>query len=373
LNKSKVSYLVLSDIHLGHSRTKTEYIVNSLHNYFATNNKLFKKLDIIFIAGDTFDKLLFTSSKEYILAIDWLTTLALYCVKNNIKLRMLEGTPGHDWRQVESFYTIISKLDISLDYRYIQDLSIETMDDLGISILYMPDEVNHEAGKTYLEVKSLLEAAGRTQVDIGIFHGQFHHQLPMIKLESSHNEEDYLSIVKYYINIGHIHISSSYGRILAQGSFERLAHGEEGSKGGMVMNIYHTGDMDFIRVINKLAKTYVTYDMTNLDDSDIVKSLQSKLKKLDTGSRVRVIVANMVDTSILKPLTSRYQDIIFTVDKLKNKKENIIIRKNPAIKPFEIKKENLEELMESSLTKANITGSDLDIALKELKDVMRKS
>lgn len=372
MKKSKVSYLVLSDIHLGHPRIITGYIINNLHNYFAKNNSLFKKLDIIFLAGDIYDKLLSSSSKDFILINEWLSCIAMYCKKNNIKLRILEGTPSHDWRQASVFSTTIEKLGVDIDYRYINEITIEYMEDLGIDVLYIPDEINPKADQTLNEVKSLLDVRGINKVDIGIFHGQFHYQLPMVKLSSSHDEESYLNIVRYYINIGHIHTSSAYGRILAQGSFDRLAHNEEEAKGGMVMNIYCSGDMDFIFIPNPNAFPHITYDVSDIDISSIVKFLDKKLNKVKLGTRVRIIFNNSDVIAMLKPLMSKYEDIEFTMVRKKSNETPKISDNKVVIEPFEINKDNILSLMREAVVNTGMSGLAVDIIIKELKEVMKR-
>jgi len=61
--------LVISDIHLGKSMNSTIDIINNLKTYFTTNSKLFNKLSMICITGDTFDRLLPANSSVYHAAI----------------------------------------------------------------------------------------------------------------------------------------------------------------------------------------------------------------------------------------------------------------------------------------------------------------
>jgi len=368
--KSKISYLVLSDVHLGNNRTKTDYIIDNLHTLIEDNHNMLKKLDIWFIAGDLYDKLLASSSTEFILVNKWLSTLAMYCTKYDIKLRILEGTPSHDWRQVSVFSTTIETLGISLDYKYVDQLSIEYLADLDMHILYVPDEWNNTAEDTYVEVVNLLHKYNIPNVDIAIMHGQFAYQLPMVELPSSHIEDDYLKIVKYYINIGHIHTSSAHGRILAQGSFDRLAHNEEEPKGCMLMNIHHTGDMDFLFLKNKNAYPYRKYDLTELNTSEIIKYITKELRKLKLGTRVRLIVANNEVNKLLGPVQDTFKDIIFTIDKKKAVTTTVIKDNRVVIKPFEIRKDNLEELLTIELHKNNLSNNELSVITEELINVL---
>jgi DNA repair exonuclease SbcCD nuclease subunit len=337
---------------------------------FSKNHNTFKKLDIIFLAGDVFDKMLSSSSKEFIMAIEWLSIVAMYCVKHNIKLRILEGTPSHDWHQSSAFSASLDNLGISIDYKYVDTLSVESMDDLGISILYVPDEWNHNADDTLTEVKSLYNKLDIKQTDIAIMHGQFKFQLPMIDLPSSHVEDEYLSLVKYYINIGHIHTSSVYGRILAQGSVDRLAHNEEEAKGCMVMNIYHTGDMDFVFIKNPNAYPFRKFDLSKLDTKEIVAFLNKQLPKLALGTRVKIVVSGSDVNKLLLPVRDKFKDLIFKIEKKKVVSDKVIVKNRVEFVPFAITQDNITDLLIEDISKQCLTKSEVNIINEELSHVV---
>jgi len=371
VNCSGIKYLVLSDIHLGHNRTKTDYIINNLEELFRKNHSKFKKLDIIFLAGDVFDKLLSSCSDELIASTEWLSKLAMYCVSNHIRLRVLEGTPSHDWKQMALFATTLKALCIDIDYKYIDYLNIEYMEDLGINILYVPDEWNRVAGDTLDDVNLLLSKRGIKKVDIAIMHGQFNYQLPMIELESSHNEDAYHELVKYYINIGHIHTPSVYNRILAQGSFDRLAHNEEEDKGCILVNIYHTGDMDFLFIKNPNPQPYKKYDLSTMETSKIVKFLDRELNKLKLGTRVKLVVSNTTINKLLIPIKDKYKDLIITIDKKKKVIDSDKVVNNRVVfTPFEITKDNIKELLLQELSKYDISTIDINLVTSELDEII---
>lgn len=365
----KVKYLVLSDIHLGHKNNKTHEIVANLIQYFKTNLKLFRQLDVIFLAGDVFDRLLSTNSEEYVLTVEWLTSVVMFCKTHNIKLRLLEGTPSHDWKQSRAVTKVIQTLGVDIDFKYIETLSIEKMDDLGISILYVPDEVHHNASDTLTEVGELLVKHNLSQVDIAIMHGQFNYQLPIV-LECSHDENSYLDIVKYYISIGHIHTPSVFKRILAQGSFDRLTHGEEENKGGMVITLDDEPSFEFI--VNKGAKTFKTLDVKNLDNA--LEYIIGKLKGLRKGSFIRILAERSSGMkSILKELQERYNDFTFKVEYNDDGDvavESMVIDNSVNLDTFEIRKDNIAGLISTELEKHKLSNSELDMAMSELNDIL---
>lgn len=364
-------YLVLSDIHLGHNINKTDNIITNLKFFFITYHKQFKNLNMIFLAGDIFDKLLVNSGNDYIQAMNWLTYLVRYCQKHNITLRVLEGTPSHDWKQMSAFSNIINDLNISVDYKYIDTLYIEYITKFNLYVLYIPDEYKNNAKDTYKEVKKLLEKMNLKQVDIAIMHGQFNYQLP-IKLDSSHNEEDYLGIVKYFINIGHIHTHSVRGRIIAQGSFDRLAHGEEENKGGVLIHLSDTNQSWWF-LNNDKAMIFKTYNIEDNNLEAIVKYLDKELKQYPVNSNIRLIIKD--DEFIIKNATSlkmRYHRVNLKIQKSKQVEEikQKIIEEEVMINSFNITKDNIEELMDKEMEKFNLSSEEMKLYKQELHKVI---
>lgn len=368
-----IKYLQLSDIHLGNKLNTTEKIVNALKHYFRTNQKEFSKLDMIVLVGDVYDRLLNNSSSDYILSIEWLTELVIFCKNNNIKLRILEGTPSHDWKQCKVLYTIIDRLNLDVDFKYIETLHIEIMTDLNLSVLYVPDEWKHKASETYNEILELMVANNLSKVDIAFMHGQFHYQLPMIRLESSFSEEDMLNIVNYYISIGHIHTPSVFERILAQGSFDRLAHNEEEDKGGIVVTIDKVnGNHSYRFIKNEKAMLFKTYRYEEEELDFIIQDLEDKISKLPIGSSIR-IMSNNEDylTKSVKVLKEKFINMVIKPEKPKVKDNKYkILEDKLMIESFSITKDNLKTLLSECMEKHNLNDESLNIFNNELSIAM---
>lgn len=368
MKKDIIKYLVLSDIHLGHTGNKTEEIVNNLNTFFNIYYKELKDIDILFISGDVFDRLVSTRSMEYRLIVSWLSNLLLWCKDRNVKLRILYGTPGHDNDQVAGFTDIANKLAPTCDFKYVSNIWIEKMDDLGITVLYIPDEVHPDSEDTWNDVKNLMKEEMVSEVDISIMHGCFNYQLPIKDLKFMHKESNYLDITKYYINIGHIHTSSCYERILAPGSFDRLTHGEEENKGGLLCKIYKDGNMNFKFLINKNSKIFKTLDYTGKNESYVLKDLDKELKKYPPNSFIRLLVDD--DNTLIKSLKSICNKYPVLNIKIKvNNEVNESIKKITKVemKTFEITKDNIKELM---LKEMNISGKELEIFNTELEEAI---
>ena len=292
MKKKEISYLEISDIHLGHHKNKTEEIVANLTEFFSDfkSESSFTKLDYIFIAGDLFDRLLDLASKEFHEIMHFLARLMYFCQRHDISLRVLEGTPSHDWKQSRITSTLNEILEIDIDFKYIDTLHIEYHEKNGIWILYVPDEWTDNTDVTFSQVQQLLKEHGIQQVDIAMMHGLFQYQLQNVVGGNiqKHKESDYLSIVKHFINIGHIHTFSNYQRIIASGSFDRLSHGEEELKGGVLCTIREDGDDEFVFVQNKKAKIFKTISIRHQDLDVCYSQIDKVLSKIPINSHIRI-------------------------------------------------------------------------------------
>ena len=254
---------------------------------------IFTELDIIFIAGDLFDTLMDMSGGEIHEIQIWAGRLMYFCARHDIRLRVLEGTPSHDWKQAKTLNTVAQLTEHPLNFRYIDSLEIETIEDLGnLNILYVPDEWSSSTELTLKQVKELLYSKGLVDVDIAIMHGAFSYQMKHIPgKHQTHNEAEYLSLVRYYISIGHIHSFSVCDRIIAQGSFDRLAHGEEEAKGGVVITLDPSNENSFVFIENKGAKGFKTITLKSKDLDKCYKQIDKIVSNMQVDDYVRIKAA----------------------------------------------------------------------------------
>lgn len=278
----------ISDIHLGNARTNTFHITKNLRAAFPDSPET-ALLDFILIAGDVFDKLLTLPQEEVEEILAWIAEFLEICRKYGIIVRVLEGTPSHDWKQSRLFTDINESMGCPVDLKYVDTLSIEIIEELGgISILYVPDEWNADANVTWLQVNELLKQHGLDKVNIACMHGSFDYQLPIESIKN-HSSERYKSIVSDYIVIGHVHIRTENGIILAQGSFDRLSHGEEAPKGHYRFTISPEGNKHWF-VENKGAKLYLTIDCREKDLESLIKYLDG-IAHYPDGSALRLLLS----------------------------------------------------------------------------------
>lgn len=369
-------YLVLSDVHLGHRKTSAKFILKNLCDLFQdfSPRSRFRNVKIIFVAGDLFDRLLDHTGSDYVEILVFIARLFHFAKDNGIKIRFMEGTPSHDWKQYKLLRPMSSLVKEGLDFRYVDSLEIEYMPDLDINVLYVPDEWRGTSEQTLSEVKSLLKAKGLDKVTIAIMHGMFHYQVQGIPLKDSilasvHSEQEYLSIVDRYINIGHVHVFSFFMRIVCQGSTDRISHGEESPKGIVLMSIHEDRTKDSYTFIeNKGAKIYKSINIDGLELNAAMAKFDKETKDLPLDSHVRVIsrknhpvVAGLRELQLARP------EFNITVKTLEDLEEegNLIQTKtviDTSYSPISINKDNVIKLIcEGIVSKNNLSPEEMGI------------
>lgn len=352
LKHSRLHIAELSDVHLGHNKTSATHIVQNLYRAFP-DNEVTGELDIIWIAGDLFDSLLNLPSESVSEITKWAMNFLKLCKKRDIVLRVLEGTPSHDWQQAQLLVDINEHADIGADLKYIQELSIEYIDRFGINVLYVPDEWRPKNSHTWHEVQALLHKHQLTKVDFCIMHGCFTYQIPpsLLDMFETHDTENYIGITEYLIFIGHIHQHSQYKNILSAGSFDRLTHGEEESKGHIRAVVNKDGTYTAKFIVNEGAKTYLTFDYTGLSLDEVYRRLDDIVPTLRDDSHIR-IQAN-TDDAVFKAgseIKLRYKTIHFRFKSNERKVKVEPIVQKEIIKPINLTSGTIMQLLSESLT-----------------------
>lgn len=285
---NRLNIVSISDIHLGHRRTPTSHIISNLRYYL--NENFLSNVDILNFVGDIFDTELHLSNQFMSDIHFWICDLLKICSIAKTKIRILEGTPDHDRKQSKLFLTLNKAMGDIVDLKYFDDISIEFINDFNINVLYIPDKIRPTAQKIYSDVISLLEINNLIQVDYALIHGQFEHQMGGIITSSTHNANNYLKLVKKYIFVGHIHFMSQLDRILAQGSFDRLCHGEEHAKGFFFVSVIENGFDTITFIENKKALVYKTINLHNKTYDEAYKILYHLKDKYKELSSFRILL-----------------------------------------------------------------------------------
>ncbi len=166
-----------SDSHLGHNKTPTSHVLKVITEMLP-NNDVTEQLDMIVIAGDLFDRDLQLYQDEVYEIKLWMASFLKMVKQRNIIVRVLEGTPRHDWKQSRWLIYLNEMLGIDANIRYFDTVSIEQIPELDINVLYIPDEFKPTTLETQQIVCETLATNKLTQVDFTVMHGAFPHQLP---------------------------------------------------------------------------------------------------------------------------------------------------------------------------------------------------
>lgn len=352
LNTSKLRILVLSDVHLFHDKTPTEHIVNNLMEAVPDNDSM-KNVDMIVISGDLFDRAVSLPNISVWHAHRFVNHLVAVCEKYDILLRVLEGTPSHDWMQSRMVTSIVEARGNKCDAKHISVLSIEHIQRFNLDVLYVPDEWGAGCAPTFEEVKELLIKHNLEKVDIAVMHGCFNYQFPvnLVGKPDVHDEASYLGITKYVIVIGHYHTSSNYERIYVPGSFDRLRHNEEEAKGYLIVDLYQDGKYDVKFVENKKAMIYKTFDFENVPIDEIVNRLKEFVKDNERTQFIRILCSK--EDTVYKGVTelkSLFPFVNFSINLKKDKtKKEVVAETKDIVKPKAITMENIETLLRERL------------------------
>lgn len=286
----------ISDIHLGAQNTQTMHIIRNLEQMFP-NNEVTAQLDVIYIAGDVFDRDLLLTDPQVMDIQLWIFRFLRMCKQHDIQVRVLKGTPSHDWNQCLYFEHCNKEGKIGCDLVYHAKLDIEYQERLGLNVLYIPDEWQPTTEQTWEDVQEKMMEKQLKSVDLTIMHGMFGFQLPEIDHLDKHSEERYLGITNLAIVCGHVHQANQFDRIYIPGSPDRLCHGDEGEKSHLRIKFYKdkdnpdrftSKDMDVVRIKNKNAKIYETMDCEGVSLEESLDRLRVRAESVPADSHIRI-------------------------------------------------------------------------------------
>lgn len=365
---------VVSDIHLGHKKNETEFIIGNLQRAFPDNAET-AQLDLIVLAGDVFDGLLTLPDMSVAAIHFWIASFLQLCKKHDITVRVLEGTPSHDRQQSKMFTVINEAAAIDCDLKYVDELTIEYNPKFDMNFLYVPDEWEPTTERTLMQVHELMKIKHLDKVDFAFMHGQFEHQLPPVVKAPKHDAQAYLKLVDKLIFIGHVHIFSRYDRIIAQGSFDRLSHGEESPKGHVRACWRSHDDYEITFVENKGARKFITIECQGLTTEETLREVHEATQHLEDGSFVRIsaykdnpILTEMNQLVLYRPLIS-WSKIVRDEVKPQSLIDSPVFNQH-TFTPITITRDNIVKLVMDRLLSKNTDPAYLD-ACEQLVNDMR--
>lgn len=369
MKRKLLNIVSFSDVHVFHPKTSTHDILYRLGRMLP-DNQTTAVLDIIFIPGDFFDRIVPLNHKDVSEVIVWITNLYRLCAKHDIVIRILEGTPSHDRGQPLLFKRLAESIMLDVDVKYVDVLSIEHIDRFGIDVMYIPDEWRSNHDDIWLDVNTALADKGLKQVDYVLMHGCFEYQVPPNINLPHHVSTRYQSIARKYVLCGHIHQQSRKGNILVAGSFDRNCHGDEGAKG--LWRIEEGGTKDRVTFkINKDATIYSTIDVTGWEISKILDHMTELYQELRDGTHIRLL-CNKGDgcINIVDELNSIYPSIVFTT-KVRTELQDLLAQaaevEAETYHVLEITAKNINTLIKETIVdQGNAIVQSTDVVLDEL-------
>jgi hypothetical protein len=375
--KKELRIGAVSDIHMGHARNPTASICKNFRREI-NNAEFLRSIDLLLIVGDFYEKLLSNDSQDSMDSDVEISLLLRNCQRYGVVLRVVEGTRSHDRGQPRRFLTNLDKQrDAGLplpDLQYFNTIHIEYIESLGIHMLYVPDDMGNTA-QTLERVRELMSEMGLSQVDFAMMHGFFPHQLGNIPEQAHlvHDPQAYLALVRFLIFIGHVHTTSQYERIFAQGSFDRLAHNEEGPKGYLRAVVQPDGNfvMEFLE--NTGALIFKTIAVETDDVVEAILQIDRQVEGLASGSYIRVLTP--VGHSILsnnKMLLERWPQFIWSQEAKDRdkKKPQVLMEVRPHYHPVILTPTTLREVVSERLKQKNYPAELVETIDRQLGEVM---
>lgn len=317
-----LNFISISDIHNGHNRVGSHIIYENMKiHLFPLLNE---DMDILFISGDFFDTLLDLNSEAAFWSGRIIQELLEICYKNKVLIRVLRGTYSHDRNQCQMFLTN-SKLMIGPDelVRVFDSISVETIKASNTQVLYVPDDLPYDDATPI--IKDVIAKHQLSSVDIACVHSYFEHLIPQgmpFKPHNTYSADVFGSFVKGVILNGHVHKSCVYKKVVTNGSFERLNHGEEHPKGFFKLSYNKTdGHCEHEFIENTHATTFRTINLTKYGSEkegfDFFMTWLDEIMRNDASTHDNVFIRIVSDDNVLKQSAtaygrSKYPNIRFT-------------------------------------------------------------
>ncbi len=360
-----------SDIHTGHPKTDTSWVITSLRRAFPDTEST-HKLDLILFGGDFFDRLLNLSQMDVAMILEWGGRFFQMAEQHKIHVYFLEGTPSHDWGQ-QRILEVLKKLGYGKDYvHFVNELAIVHNDDLDVDILFVPDEWRPETDDTWMEVRQLMMDKGLEQVDFSVVHGAFEFQLPAHITVPKHSSERYGSITRHRVFGAHIHTPSVHGKVRVNGSLDRFAHGEEEDKGHWRLKFKDSQVYDETFVVNDHAKLYKTLDVTGVELDQALKDIAAKVTSYPDDSHVR-IRANKGD-----PILASFEVLRKTHPKInwsskatevESVQANLLVDLRSSFAQVQITPDNIAELLTARLDMMSLDPAVLERCQQRIREM----
>ena len=292
--KKEITGIVLADEHFGvidANRLYDEHrkIIISFLNEL-------KSLDVIFIAGDFFDHILYLNELHANKACSFMDELVFQANRLGSKIRIIYGTESHECNQYNIFFNRFFHSDV--DFKVISTASEEELFD-DFWVLYLPEEYMYNKTEWYADFFT-----GDKKYNYIIGHGVIQELMSdasyhMTKSSKNSNRAkvpiftstELLDNCKGEVYFGHYHVNTSMkDKIFYVGSFSRWEFGEEQPKGFYYIKFKNEKySHEFIE--NTMTEKYITFSYGY--EHEIFKSkeaMEQEWKKIE-----RLVSENVIE------------------------------------------------------------------------------
>lgn len=377
-----IKLLTFSDVHLGVRRLNADVMCSNLWEFIFP---WLDKVNLVCIVGDLFDTAIGFHDECGAPIVAFINRFLRVCNERGITVRILRGTYSHDRTQPKMLEVLHDKYGFKNDLKYFDKISLEHIPEFDIRVLYVPDDVPFKtAVDAMAHIKELMRTVGWDYVDYAFVHGYFDFVLPKTdKMDKRmvYTEEMY-SFVRRRIIVGHVHTPASTpsGMIYYNGSTDRLAQGEEESKGMLFTEDDHKGHVTTTFIKNDKATIFKTFDYSDIESDDhLVNRLREDIDALPSSRCslfVRVIHPSPeVREALASFVEKTYPRVVFSHRSRKQKDAQDEYRERdmtdvsfdlgPAPTPQDIPMLVIQQLMETK-KKFLITEQDVVGMLAEL-------
>lgn len=331
MKNDPIRLLFVSDIHFGIRSVSQEEMTKA---FCDTVFPLLPEIDIFFINGDFFDTLVIFDNHGFDPIYDTILNLFRICEEYKVTLRVLQGTWGHDRNQCRRFLPFYRNGGFTFNFKYFGTIDLEeiTIRDRSLKISYIPDSLPFKKSDDIVEVLTdKMKDCGWDYLDYVCAHGFFDFTFP--KNVSQNNvivyTESQFPFVRKAIDVGHVHDYRISGKVISNGSFDRLVAGDEDPKGCIkILDYPDHYTAHFIE--NKDAAIIDTIIFTKDDTTEtIIEKVRNHIASLSTKRKIslRFIVDVAEHRDAIKSwMQEVYPDVRCSIKRMEDIKEKSSVK-----------------------------------------------
>ena len=269
--------LTISDLHLLVKALPLSHMLASLDRVL-TRTRL-STLDAIFITGDVFDHLntaldIINASGDELDLMCWIESFLKLAKETKTAIRIVKGTPLHDWDQSKLFVRINEIAKIGADLKYIDDVHVEYDTSLKLWIGYVPDAIRPTTEQVYTELVEKMATLGCAKLHYILAHGfcdfQNTHGAP------AYDTSKFSDLVEYAMFCGHDHTAKQSQKVWVPGSFERWVYNDETPKGGLCSTVVN--GVHYVTFVENTNAAWVyTKDLTDIPDDLLTERVEAEI------------------------------------------------------------------------------------------------